>query len=162
MAFGVELRPVTLANRGDLDDIDVGEDARFWVHSNWYWHQWSVERPDILFRLIHLEGQAEAVGMVAVGPFYEDEALTRRVPGVYEVIHLAIDHHWQRQGIGVRVARAAVALLAALPDCHEIRVAHHPDNLASRSLFLSLGFAPAEAVNYEGDPLLALQPSAAV
>jgi hypothetical protein len=36
------LRPVTVANRGDLDDIDdidLGDPARYWVHSNWYRHQ---------------------------------------------------------------------------------------------------------------------------
>jgi hypothetical protein len=62
------LKPVTTANRGDLDDIDAGPEARYWVHSNWYWHQRALDNPNILFRLIHVAGEEAAVGMMAFEP----------------------------------------------------------------------------------------------
>jgi ribosomal protein S18 acetylase RimI-like enzyme len=153
----IELRPVTLANRGDLDDIDPGDPQRYWVHSNWYWHQQSLDNPNITFRLVHVRGQEAAVGMVAWGPMYLDEALTDRVQGAYEITHLVLDRRHQRQGIGAAVARKVLAMLLALPDCEGVVVAVHPDNAASASLFRSLGFVPADMTNYDGDPMLVVR-----
>lgn len=152
------LEPVTLNNRGDLEDIEAGEPARYWVHVPWYWHQQSLDNPTITCRLIHLDSAPQAVGIVAYGPAYADEALTERMAGAYELHHLVIDHRHQRTGIGRRVARAVVQMLAAQPDCERVLVAHHPDNQVSRGLFLSLGFQPIEMQNYDGDPMLEWRP----
>lgn len=64
----VALRPVTTRNRGDLDDIDAGSTQRSWVHANWYWHQQSLDNPNIVFRLVYIAEVETAVGMVAIGP----------------------------------------------------------------------------------------------
>lgn len=152
------LEPVTLANRGDLDDIDPGGPALGWVHANWYWHQVSLDRPRVSFRLVHVDGVDEAVGMVGYGQAYADEALLQPVPGRYELAHLVIDHRRHRRGIGRAVARSVLTMLAAEPDCAEVIVAHHPDNEPSRQLFISLGLQPIEEHNYDGDPLLAGTP----
>jgi RimJ/RimL family protein N-acetyltransferase len=152
----IKFSPVTLENRGDLDEIDPGEPQRQWVHSAWYWHQQSIENPNIIFRLVHLDALESAVGMVAFGPAYEDEKLTHQMDGAYEIIHLVMDYRHQKQGIGQLVARSVIHMLAAHPDCERILVAHHPDNIASRSLFIKLGFKPVDLRNYDGDPMLEL------
>jgi RimJ/RimL family protein N-acetyltransferase len=150
----VALRPVTLANRGDLDDIDPGHPMRTWVHANWYWHQQSLEHPAVTFRMIHLAGVEPAVGMVAFGPAYEDVELTRPIAGEYEIIHLVLDARYQRRGIGSVVARAALQILLAIPGCTRVVVAINPANAASARFFATLGFEPIERVNYDGDPML--------
>lgn len=150
----LSLRPVTLANREDLEDIDPGRAAVGWVHSAWYWHQVSLDRPDVDFRLVHVNGADVAVGMVGYGPAYADEGLTTRVPGRYELAHLVVDHRWHRRGIGQAIARSVLTMLAAHPDCREVMVCHHPDNLASRQLFLGVGLLPTDQRNYDGDPIL--------
>ncbi|GAA1476406.1 hypothetical protein GCM10009623_08520 [Nocardioides aestuarii] len=153
----LRLEPVTLANREFLDEVDPGAHALSWVHSSWYWHQVSLDRPRVQFRLVH-EGEA-VVGMVAWGPAYADEELTELVPGRYELTHLVVDHRHQRRGVGAAVSRAVLRMLAAEPDCREVVVAHHPDNAASRSMFTALGLRPAEERNYDGDPLLVAAPA---
>jgi RimJ/RimL family protein N-acetyltransferase len=158
----IKLQPITLENRGDLDEIDTGESQRHWVHSAWYWHQQSIENPNIIFRLVHLDALEYAVGMVAFGPAYEDEKLTHPMDGAYEIIHLVMDHRHQKQGIGQLVVRSVIHMLAAHPDCERILVAHHPDNSASRSLFLKLGFQPVDLKNYDGDQMLELMRSSII
>jgi diamine N-acetyltransferase len=152
----IKLQPITLENRGDLDEIDAGAPQRNWVHSAWYWHQQSIGNPNIIFRLIHSDAFECAIGMVAFGPAYEDEQLTRQIDGAYEIIHLVLDHHHQKKGMGQLVARSIIHMLAAHPDCERVLVAHHPDNSVSRSLFIKLGFQPVELRNYDGDPMLEL------
>lgn len=156
----IRLRPVTLANRGDIDDIEPGPDALAWVHVGWYWHQVALDRPEIEFRLVHLDGADTAVGMVGYGRAYRDEDLTDEVPGRYELAHLVIDHRHHRQGLGRAVSTAVLTALAAQPDCRELMVAHHPENEPSRQMFLGLGFTPSTERNYDGDSVLLAQPSA--
>lgn len=155
-AMNIALRPVTISNRGDLDEIHLGEE-RFWLHSNWYWHQQSLERASVQFRLVHLAGEECAVGLVAFGPCFLDETLLQVVPGVYELIHLGIDHRFRGRGIGKRVAQVVIGMLQAEPDCAEIVIAHHQDNHGSRAFFIGLGFKPIERRNYDGDPMLSLK-----
>jgi RimJ/RimL family protein N-acetyltransferase len=155
----LSLRPVTIANRGDLGAIDAGPDQRRWVHFGWYWHQRSLENPAIQFRLVHLEGVEAAVGMVAFGPAYADEALTERRPGDYELHHVVIDERHQRRGVGRVVALAVMRMLAAEPDCVRVLAAHHPANLTSRAFFSSLGFRETGERNYDGDPVLSIAPA---
>lgn len=107
------LKPVTVANRGDLDKIDAGLEQRYWVHSNWYGYQQSLDHPHITFHLIHHAEEAEAVGMVAYGPAYADAALTTPIPGAYELIHLVVDYRHHRKGIGQAIAVAVIQMLAA-------------------------------------------------
>ena len=154
-----ELRQVTMANRGELGDIDPGPAARGWVHAPWYWHQASLDRADLVFRLIYVLDSAAAVGMVAYGQAYADRELTKPVRGRYELAHLVIDHRSQRKGIGRAVARRVLAALADQADCRELVVAHHPDNQASRTLFTALGLAPSTERNYDGDPMLIAEPA---
>lgn len=154
----LQLRPVTVANRGDLDEIDAGPEERYWVHSNWYWHQQSIDNPNNSFRLIHRDGIGAAVGMVAYGPFYEDEALTKVVGGEYEIIHLVIGKPHQGKGIGREAALSVLSGLLALPDCLRVVVATNPANRASTRFFTSLGFRPTGRKNYDADPLLEYAP----
>ena len=153
----VQLRPVTMHNRGDLEDIDAGDPQRYWVHSPWYWHQWSLDNPTITFRLVHTDASEVAVGMVAYGPYHQDEALTQAVPGTFELIHLVIDHRTQAKGIGRIVAASVIASLKALPDCQRIVVAHHPENEVAARFFTRLGFLESALRNYDGDPLKLLE-----
>lgn len=155
----IQLRPVTVKNRGDLEDIDPGDRQRYWVHSNWYWHQQSLDNSNVTFRLIHVVPEEPAVGMVAFGPMYTDEALTKTLSGAYEIMHLVIDVKHQRQGIGARVVTSVPETLLALPDCERVVVAVHPDNTASAALFLTLGFVPADMRNYDQDPMLVYRKS---
>jgi RimJ/RimL family protein N-acetyltransferase len=149
----LQLRPVTIANRGDLDEIDAGAEERYWVHANWYWHQQSIDHPDVTFRLIHLDGVATAVGIVAYGPYYEDEALTRAIHGEYEIIHLVVDKAHRHKGIGRAAALSVLRLLLALPDCRRVVAATNLANRASALFFAGLGFRPFDRRNYDGDPM---------
>lgn len=54
--------------------------------------------------------------------------------------YLLVDAHHQGRGVGRRVVEGLVERLRAAPACELIRMSHHPDNDASRSLFTSLGF----------------------
>jgi len=159
--LGISLRPVTIRNRGDLDDIDPGPQEKYWVHSNWYWHQQSLDNLNIVFRMVHVEGMEHAVGMLAYGPFYRDNALTDPAPFDYELIHLVIDYRYKRRGIGSTVAVAALAALQANPDWKRVLVASHPENLDAQRFFAKLGFVPTSEVNYDGDPLSVIPRSAA-
>lgn len=107
VAVHIQLRPVAVANRGDLEDIDPGDPQRTWVHANWYWHQRSLDHPEVTFRLVHVPAEDAAVGMVAYGPMYLDESLTQRVTGAYEIMHLVLDAKHQRKGLGAIVGSSA-------------------------------------------------------
>ena len=150
----IQLRPVTVANRGDLEDIDPGDPQRTWVHANWYWHQRSLDHPKVTFRLVHVAAEDAAVGMVAYGPMYLDESLTQRVTGAYEIMHLVLDAKHQRKGLGAIVGKSVLAALLALPDCRRVVVAVNPHNEASAAFFRALGFVPTELRNYDQDPML--------
>ena len=152
----VRLLPVTMGNRGDLDDIEPGDPERYLVHSNWYWHQISLERPMVSFLLAHPVGGGEAVGMVAYGPSYRDRDLTERAQGDYEIHHLVIDRRHQSRGIGRDVTELVLAELRALPACRRVVVAIHPDNARSRAFFGALGARPLGQRNYDGDPMYEL------
>lgn len=128
------------------------------MHFNWYWHQVSLDRADIEFRLIHLDSVDEAVGMIGYGQAYADEHLLEPIAGTYELAHLVIDPRHHHRGIGRVAARAVLTALASNPDAESIIVAHHPDNEPSRKLFTSLGLQPTDQRNYDGDPLLAASP----
>jgi uncharacterized damage-inducible protein DinB/RimJ/RimL family protein N-acetyltransferase len=155
-AHPVRLLPVTMTNRGDLDDIEPGHPERYLVHSNWYWHQVSLERPQVAFRLVHAAEGGPAVGMVAYGPSYRDRALTERCEGEYEIHHLVIDRRHQARGIGRAVADQVLSELRALPVCRRVVVAINPDNARSQAFFSALGARPLEARNYDGDPMYEL------
>ncbi len=154
--MNVELRPVTLHNRGDLEKIDPGSLEKEWVLPSWYWHQQSLDRPGSQFRLIHADIADNAVGMIAFGPSYNDVAQTQRVPGEYELKQLVIDARYHRQGLGRIAATAILKGLAALPDCQWMVVTHHPDNVVSRAFFRSLGFRPINRTAHNGNPMLAM------
>jgi len=149
----VRLAPVTMANRGDLDDIDPGEPERYLVHSNWYWHQVSLERPHVAFRLVHENDGDAAVGMVAYGARFRDRDLTVRAEGDAEIHHLVIDRRRQGRGVGRAVAALVLAQLWELPACRRVVVAIHPDNQRSQAFFAALRARPIDERNYDGDPM---------
>jgi RimJ/RimL family protein N-acetyltransferase len=154
----LELRPVTIANRGDLDDIDPGLIHKYWIHANWYWHQQSLDNPRVQFRLIHQAGVEQAVGMIAWGPYFADESLLEATPGDYEIYHLVIDQHHQGQRIGQLAVDAVLKDLLALPDCVRVLVAINPENEPSRRFFTRRGFRPFDRLNYDGDPMMMYAP----
>jgi diamine N-acetyltransferase len=149
----VRLLPVTMANRGDLDDIEPGDPERYLVHANWYWHQVSLEHPAITFRLVHPAEEGEAVGMVACGASYRDRDLTQRIEGDFEIHHLVIDHHHQARGLGRAVVALVIDELRGLPSCRRVVVAINPDNARSRAFFAARGARPIDERNYDGDPM---------
>lgn len=79
------------------------------MHFNWYWHQVSLDRADIEFRLIHLDSVDEAVGMIGYGQAYADEHLLEPIAGTYELAHLVMDPRHHHRGIGRVAARAVPA-----------------------------------------------------
>ncbi len=153
-AVPIQLRPVTVVNRGDLEDIDPGDPQRTWVHANWYWHQQSLDHPEATFRLVHVVAEDAAVGMVAYGPMYLDESLTQRVTEAFDIVHLVMDAKHQRKGLGAIVGKSVLAALLALPDCRRVVVAVNPDTNASAAFSRALGFVPTELRNYDQDPKL--------
>lgn len=154
----MEFRAITPDTEHYIDAIFAGPTAQYWVHYNRYWYEKAAEKADIEARLIYVEGEKQPVGFIAYGQHYRDEALTDASAATYEVIHLVIDEPHQRRGYGRQATRKAIAILRALPGCHAIVIAHHPDNVAARQLYRSLGFVPV-GTNYDGDPLLELRPA---
>lgn len=58
---------------------------------------------------------------------------------------LLVDARHQGRGVGRRVLELLVEQLCAQPDRGPVRLSHHPDNAAGRSLFEALGFVPTGA-----------------
>ncbi len=151
-----ELRPVTLENRGDLEEISPGEQALAWVHRHWFWHQHSLENSNICFRLIHISTSVRAIGMVAYGPAYTDENHTVGYLGDFELLHLVIDQRYQRQGFGREVAVQVLRNLAGEQDCRRILVALNVANLPAQAFVESLGFVAINQRHYDGDRMWAI------
>jgi diamine N-acetyltransferase len=146
---------ITDENEAFVDTISPGEQAKFWVHYNWYWKEKSRTLQDIEARLIYVEQQEIPIGFIAYGQYYEDEESTRPLKGFYEIIHLVIDVCHQHQGYGRMATVMAIDYLRTRPDCHHILIAHHPNNIVARHLYRSLGFQEWGR-NYDGDPILCL------
>ncbi len=68
---------------------------------------------------------------------------------------LLVDAAHQGRGVGRAVVEEVLARLRALGD-EPVRISHHPDNTASRTLFTSLGFAPTGQVE-DGEVVLELR-----
>ncbi len=151
-----ELRPVTLENRGDLEQITLGEQARAWIQPHWFWHQHALENSHISFRLIHISTTVRAIGMVAYGPAYTDESHTIGYLGDFELLHLVIDQRYQRQGFGHKVAVQVLRTLAGEPDCKRILIALNAANLPAQAFVESLGFLAIHQQHYEDDPIWAI------
>ncbi len=149
----VRLQPVSEADEHWVNQVFAGNEEQYWVHYNSYWLDNSRRLPDVEARLIFAPGKAEPVGFIAYGQHYADEALTERIPGIYEVIHTVIHEPDQQRGYGRAATLLAMAELQARPDCREIVIAHHPQNQPARTLYESLGFREYSQ-NYDGDPLL--------
>lgn len=143
------------ANEHFVDDVFAGERAQYWVHYNRYWLDNSRTHDDVDAYLIAVDDIDDPVGFVAFGRHYRNEELTESVPATYEVIHLVIDEAQQRRGFGRAATELAIERLAAIDDCEQIVIAHHPDNVAAQRLYESMGFT-AVGENYDGDPLLRL------
>ncbi|HEY0605448.1 MAG TPA: GNAT family N-acetyltransferase [Herpetosiphonaceae bacterium] len=146
---------ITPENEPAVDAIYPGDQEQYWVHYNWYWKDVSRRKADIAARLIYVAEVESPVGFIAYGQYYQDEALTKPVPGWYEVIHLVIDKPFQRRGYGRQATAIALDLLRSRPDCERIVIAHNPENLAARMLYEQFGFVEFGR-NYDGDPLLVL------
>ncbi|NLG08722.1 MAG: GNAT family N-acetyltransferase [Deinococcales bacterium] len=141
-------------NRRWVDEVFAGDEAQYWVHYNRYWVQNARTHPDIAFRLIEVDEVDRPVGVIAYGQHYQDEALTRPVPGAGEVIHTVIDVAYQRRGYGKRATLEAIARLR--PRYERVLIAYNPANEPARRLYESLGFQRV-GTNYDGDPLLELR-----
>ena len=151
----VRFQVISEADEAWVTRLFAGDEAQYWVHDNAYWLDNSRRLSDVQARLIFAAAKAEPVGFIAYGQHYTDEALSERVPGVYEVIHTVIDASEQRRGYGRAATVQAIAELQAQPDCHEIVIAHNPQNQPARALYESLGFREYSR-NYDGDPLMRL------
>ncbi|WP_418957724.1 GNAT family N-acetyltransferase [Streptomyces tritici] len=69
---------------------------------------------------------------------------------------MIIDAAEQGKGLGRATMHALIRRLAALPDCREIRLSYHPDNVPAARLYASLGFTPTG--EREDDELVAALP----
>lgn len=143
-------------NEKFVETIFAGDKAQYWVHFNSYWLENSRQHADISAKLIAVDGERSPIGFIAYGQHYTDEALTQKKHTWYEVIHLVIDEAHQGKGYGREATQIAIALLKQNKDCKFIVIAHHPDNIVARSLYLSLGFKVV-GKNYDDDPLLMLE-----
>jgi diamine N-acetyltransferase len=84
----------------------------------------------------HCLGAFEGGTAVAHVMWAVDDDASRWIGG------LVVDQRHQRRGVGRRVVLALIERLRADPECGTIRMSHHPNNIASRTLFASLGFVP--------------------
>jgi diamine N-acetyltransferase len=69
---------------------------------------------------------------------------------------LLVDAAHQGRGLGRAIVQELVGRLRAAGDA-PVRLSHHPDNVASRTLFESLGFRPTGAVE-DGEVVMELAP----
>ena len=150
-------QPVCAANDHWVNLLFAGGEAQHWVHHNPSWLDSRRRLPDVEPRLIFAPDRAEPVGFIACGQHCADEALTERVPGVYEVIHTVIHEPEQRRGYGRAATVRAMAELQAQPDPHAIVIAHNPRNQPALALYESPGFREYGR-NCDGDPLMRFSP----
>lgn len=73
--------------------------------------------------------------------------------GTHWIGGMIVDAAEQGRGVGRAAMRALVDRLAALPDCREIRLSYHPENVSAAVLYESLGFAPTG--DFEDDEIVA-------
>ncbi|WP_461028745.1 GNAT family N-acetyltransferase [Streptomyces sparsus] len=75
--------------------------------------------------------------------------------GCHWVGGMIVDAGCQGRGIGRAAMRTLTAWLAEQPDCREIRLSYHPDNLPAAGLYTSLGFRPTGGLEH-GEVVAAL------
>ncbi len=73
--------------------------------------------------------------------------------GSYWIGGLVVDGAAQGQGIGRATVHALIQRFAANPDCREVALSYHPDNLVARNLYRDLGFV--ETGEQDGDEIVA-------
>ena len=149
-----ELKPVNLENRGDLERLGLGG-AELWLKPRWFWHQHSIQDHYIQFYLVHIPGENQAVGSVALGPAYVDETHCVAHLGDYQLLELTIDQRWQKRGLGRAVAIHAFQQLARFEDCRRIVLSIHAENVLAQRFFEQLGFVRINQ-EHDGDPLWAI------
>jgi diamine N-acetyltransferase len=138
----IELAEVTAANWRDVAAIAAHPDQQRFVAPTTHY-----------LCLCHYGGQWKPLAVAAGGRvvgfvmWAEDTDRSRWIGG------LVVDASAQRRGIGRMVVQALLDRFAAEPDCRQAALAYHPDNLAARSLYASLGFV--EGDEWEDDETVA-------
>ena len=69
-----------------------------------------------------------------------------------ELLHLAIDHSRQREGLGRAALVAVIELLADEREVDELELTVHPENAGAHRLYRSTGFAPTGESRH-GEPV---------
>ncbi|MFG2329639.1 GNAT family N-acetyltransferase [Streptomyces sp. NPDC048604] len=62
--------------------------------------------------------------------------------GTHWIGGMIVNETEQGKGVGRAAMRALIQRLAALPDCREIRLSYHPENVPAARLYEALGFKP--------------------
>ena len=146
------LDPATAGDRRRVMRVRPPAASAFFVHYNWFWLDRSLRDPAVRFRLARTLPRRATVGVVAYGPFEPvDQDPSSRMADIGEIYHLVVDRTRIGQGLGRRLASAALDLLREeLPGIKAVRVGHHPDNIAAANLFASLGFVQiGEKIDHE-------------
>jgi diamine N-acetyltransferase len=144
-AMEIELADVTAVNWRDVAAIAPLPDQQRFVAPTTYY-----------LCLCHYGGQWNPLAVVADGQIVgfvmwaEDTDKSRWIGG------LVVDASAQRRGIGRGVVQALLLRFAAEPDCRQVALSYHPDNLAARSLYAGLGFV--EGNEWEDDEIVARRP----
>ena len=163
----ISLIAVAPAEARFVDLIFAGDQEKFWLHFNHYWRDNAARVPGVECRWIEASEPDEdldwegPIGFCAFGDFFEDEELTKSIPGSLEIIHFVIHRQHQRRGFGLAATLEIIRELLNRDDCERIMVAHHPDNLAASKLYNGLGFSLV-GENYDGDPLYAMTKTQAI
>jgi diamine N-acetyltransferase len=92
-----------------------------------------------------VDGDRELVGVVALADR----------DGTCEMLHLAVDHRHQHQGVGDRALPAIVAFARDALGCTELELTVHPDNAPAQRLYASGGFSPTGSQRH-GEPIWSL------
>ncbi len=95
----------------------------------------------------------EPIGMAALA--YEPGS-----PNNYWLYHFFIDQHQQGHGYGRQAMKLLLAQMATEhPDCHQLYLTVHPENIPAQRLYRSVGFQPTGQC-IDGEPVycIALAP----
>lgn len=128
--MGVILKPLTKENYEQCLQLQVREDQQDLVASNLQSIADSKVYPELIPLTIYHKD--EMVGFLMYSSIAED--------GVYWILRLMIDQHYQGKGYARDAMIQLLTLLKEFPDCVAIKISYEPSNSVAEKLYESLGF----------------------
>ncbi|OLS38545.1 GNAT family N-acetyltransferase [Bacillus sp. MRMR6] len=128
----IKLRKVTKENWQECINLQVREEQRKFIASNLY----SIAQVQFLenFEALAIYHNDSMVGFTLFGLDEDDRN--------YWIYRIMIDEKYQGQGHGKMALKEIIQRLKDKPDCKEIILGYHPENIGAEKMYISSGFQP--------------------